>query len=160
MVNQFLINVIIAFVWTFLQPHPTWRSFLMGYAAGLLVLYLYFLAAEQRSPFYLRVVWAAAVLLGAYFYEVGRSALRVSYLILHPRLPVSPGIVRVPLDVQSPGAVATLAGMITMAPGTFTIDLSEDGRYLYVHALEAEDPDEVTAEIKERLERRILRVWR
>lgn len=158
MVNQFLINLVIAFVWTFLQPAPSWRSFIVGYLIGLSVLYV--VAAGQRSEFYVRVVWAAVVLLATYLYEVGRSAWRVSYLILHPRLPVSPGIVRVPLEVKSPGAVATLAGMITMAPGTFTIDLSEDGRYLYVHALEADDPQGVAAAIKDRLERRITAVWR
>lgn len=158
MVNQLIINVIIALVWTFLQTTFSWRSFIVGYAVGIIILYVVY--ASQGVPFYTRMVAAAAVLLGSYFYEVGRSAFRVTYLILHPRLPVKPGLVRVPLAVKSPGAVATLAGMITMAPGTLTVDRSEDGAYLYVHALEADDPEATVAAIKERLERRILAVWR
>ncbi len=158
MLNQFFINVVLAVVWMFLQPTLAWENFVVGYVLGLLI--MYFVVGRLKTRFYMSAVVAFILLLLAFLYEVMRSSVRVSYLILHPRMPVTPGLVSVPLDVKSPGAITCLAAMVTMAPGTFSVELSDDRSHLYIHALEADDPEAVAADIKHRLERRILQVWR
>ena len=65
----------------------------------------------------------------------------------------------IPLDVQTPEAIAVLAGTITMTPGTVSSDLSADGRALLVHCLETDDPVGTVATIKRRYERRLLRIF-
>lgn len=67
--------------------------------------------------------------------------------------------VTVPLDLDSPEAIATLAGTITMTPGTVSADLSADGRALLVHCLDTGDPEETVAAIKTRYERRLKRIF-
>ena len=67
--------------------------------------------------------------------------------------------VTVPLDLTSAEAIAVLSGTITMTPGTVSADLSSDGTKLLVHCLEADDPDAVVAEIKNRYERRLREIF-
>ena len=52
-----------------------------------------------------------------------------------------------------------LAGTITLTPGTVSADVSEDGKALLVHALDAENPDEVRDDIKQRYERRLKEIF-
>lgn len=65
----------------------------------------------------------------------------------------------VPLDLTSPEAITTLAGTITMTPGTVTIDLSADAKSLLVHCLHAPDPQAVVDDIKDRYERRLKEIF-
>lgn len=65
----------------------------------------------------------------------------------------------VPLDLTSPEAITTLAGTITMTPGTVTIDLSADAKSLLVHCLHAPDPQGVVDDIKTRYEGRLKEIF-
>lgn len=159
MIIQFVTNIIIAGVWMLLQETLTWQGFVLGYFIGLLV--LYFTVRRLDSPsLYIQRVVAALKLIIVFLFEVVRSGVRVSYLILHPRLPVSPGLVAVPLDVTSNEAITIFAGMITMAPGSISVELADDRSHLYVHALEAGDPHKAAAFFKNVFERHIMEVFK
>lgn len=158
MMTQFLINLIIAAVWMLLQEALTWEGFVLGYFIGLAV--LYFTARQLRAPLYTKPVIAFLKLSAVFFVEVVKSSVRVAYLVLHPRLPVSPGLITVPLDVQSDEGITMLAGLISMTPGSLSVEVSEDRAFLYVHALEADDPEASIAEFKEVFERRIMEVYK
>jgi multicomponent Na+:H+ antiporter subunit E len=66
----------------------------------------------------------------------------------------------VPLDAVSDLEIAVLANLITLTPGTLCLDVSEDRRTLYVHAMFVSEPDQVRREIKQRFERWILTLLR
>lgn len=156
MMTQFVTNVVIALAWMFLQDTLTLNNLILGYIIGLAL--LYFAVRRSDTPFYLNRVLAGLELGLVFLYEVARSSLRVAYLILHPKLPVNPGLVAVPLDVTTDAQITILAGMITMTPGTLSVDVSPDRAYLYVHALELDDPDDARASFKNVFERRIMEV--
>lgn len=65
---------------------------------------------------------------------------------------LQPAFVEIPLELSDPYGVTALASIITLTPGTVSVQLSEDRRTLHVHALDAPDPDAVVAGIKERYE--------
>jgi multicomponent K+:H+ antiporter subunit E len=65
----------------------------------------------------------------------------------------------VPLEIRAPEAITTLASTITLTPGTVSSDLSDDGRSLLVHCLDAPDGDEVVAQIKQRYEARLKEIF-
>lgn len=67
--------------------------------------------------------------------------------------------VAVPLDIRTPEAITTLAGTITMTPGTVSADTSADGRSLLVHCLDEMDTDAVREQIKQRYERRLKEIF-
>lgn len=66
-------------------------------------------------------------------FSIVKANLQVAYLILHPRLPIDPTLIKLRTQLRSSVAQVTLANSITLTPGTVTIDLKE-GRYL-IHAL-------------------------
>lgn len=70
-----------------------------------------------------------------------------------------PCFITIPLDIRSPEAITTLAGTITMTPGTVTADLSADGRALLVHCLDTGDPAGEVAAIKQRYEARLKEIF-
>ena len=65
----------------------------------------------------------------------------------------------VPLDIRVPEGIATLAGTITMTPGTVSSDLSADGKALLVHGLHVPDEAGTIANIKSRYEARLLEIF-
>lgn len=79
--------------------------------------------------------------------------------ILGPEKNIRPGFVWVPLDIKSAHGLAALVGLTTMTPGKLSAELSEDHRYLLVHCFHLDDPQGVIDEIKERYEKRLLRIF-
>ena len=88
------------------------------------------------------------------------SNVQVAYWVLFRRgESLRSTFITVPLDLRTAEAITALAGTITLTPGTVSADLSADGRSLLVHCLEAPDPDEVVAQIKDRYERRLKEIF-
>lgn len=83
------------------------------------------------------------------------ATLRAVY---SPRGSVTPAILAVPLDEKSPLGITIFANMITLTPGTTTLDVSEDQHHLYVHALDAPDPEQAIRDMKSSLESRVKEV--
>jgi multicomponent Na+:H+ antiporter subunit E len=101
----------------------------------------------------------AVLSLGAFVaWELLLSNVRVARVILFPRRHLRPVLVAVPLDVRSDAAITLLANVLTLTPGTLSVDVSTDRRTLYVHALSAPDPDALVRDVKERFEPRVRRV--
>ncbi|MCU0483522.1 MAG: Na+/H+ antiporter subunit E [Chloroflexi bacterium] len=110
----------------------------------------------------------------AYFGKVGRVAgfvlfylrelvvanLRVAYDVVTPTHHMHPGIVAVPLEARTPGEITLLANLITMTPGTLSLDVSDDHTVLYVHGMFVDDPEAFVDEVRRGLERRVLEVMR
>jgi len=90
--------------------------------------------AFERTPSVgtLGTVLRSAVFLPVLLAAVVRSNLALTAVVLDPRLPVDPAVVRVPAP-ESRFARALLANSITLTPGTLTLDVVDDE--LVVHAL-------------------------
>ena len=80
------------------------------------------------------------------------SNVEVTRRVLGPEAAIQPGFLRVPLDLTDDWAITTLAGIITMTPGTLTADVAADRSYLLVHAFHVDDADAIVASIKTRYE--------
>jgi multicomponent Na+:H+ antiporter subunit E len=78
----------------------------------------------------------------AFLWEVIKSNVDVAYRVLHPKMPINPGIVRVPVTLESQYGKTILANSITLTPGTLTLDVK--GQNFYVHWLNIQtyDPEE------------------
>jgi multicomponent K+:H+ antiporter subunit E len=87
-------------------------------------------------------------------YDVAMSNIEVARRILGPE-----SALRVPIALTDPYAIATLAGIITMTPGTLTCAVAPDGRSLLVHALHLEDADALVAEINSRYEKPLMEIF-
>lgn len=74
-------------------------------------------------------------------WQIVLSALRVTRLILDPRLPISPTLVRVDALQKTTVGLVTYANSITLTPGTISVEASARGNCLWVHALERSSAD-------------------
>ena len=102
--------------------------------------------ARMRAPaVVLRLALRVAV-------DVVLSNLEVARLILSRRARIHSRFIRVPCALEDPTAVSILAGIITLTPGTLTVDISPDMRVLTIHCLHAPDPQGVIDAIRERYE--------
>jgi multicomponent Na+:H+ antiporter subunit E len=108
----------------------------------------------------LRRLARAGGLAGYFFWELVVSNVRVAIEVLSPRFRMQPGIVGIRLDAQTDLEITLLANLITLTPGTMSVDVSEDRRTLYIHGLYVEDRNAFERSIKEGFERRVLEVLR
>ncbi len=92
-------------------------------------------------------------------YDIVKSNIEVTRRVLGPVSRIKPGFVWVPLAIREPHGIYALAGIITMTPGTLSADLSDDRRFLLVHALNVDDPDALVADIKARYEAPLLEIF-
>lgn len=100
-------------------------------------------------------------LVGAFVRELFSSAFSVAKEAWRPRIAVRPGLLEIPLEVESDVEITVLASLISLTPGTLSIEVSPDRRSLYVHALIVDDAGEtIRASIRDRLERPVQRAFR
>lgn len=90
-----------------------------------------------------------------YVWEVVASNIRVAVLILMPVDRLKTGIVRVPIEPCSDRELTLLANLITMTPGSLSVDVSSDRTALYVHVMDNRDPEEIRESIRSGLQKRI-----
>ncbi len=92
-------------------------------------------------------------------YYIVQANFDVVYRVLHPDMPIKPGIVRVRTGLKTPTGITTLANSITLTPGTLTVNVTEDG-ILYIHWINvlSTDDEEAAAHITARFEWFIKRI--
>jgi len=97
--------------------------------------------------------------MGILIWECIKANFDVAYRVLHPAMPIKPGIVKFKLNLQSDFARTMLANSITMTPGTIAVDIVGD--YLYVHWIyvSSEDPEEYSQKIAGRFEKYIKKTF-
>lgn len=108
---------------------------------------------------YLRKIWQWVRFLGFFIYELTLASLRITWDIMTPRHRMRPAILGIPLDITTDEEITTLANLITLTPGTLSLDISSDRSVLYIHAMYVEDVEQFKRDIKERLERRVKELF-
>lgn len=156
--NLFFINTFIALGYVAVQGQLTLSGLLIGFALGYLALWLTQPLYGQSR--YFQRVPKSVLLLGSFIVELVHSNLRVFWDVITPGHISRPGIVGVPLRAETEIEILLIANMISLTPGTLSIDLSDDRRTLYVHVMFLDDPDRFRKSIKDGLERRLLEVIR
>ena len=98
------------------------------------------------------------VYLVVFVWECIKANIDVAYRVLHPAMPIRPGIVKVKTTLKSDMAKMLLANSITMTPGTISVDIIGD--YLYIHwiYISSDDPEVYTGIITGAFEKYIKRI--
>jgi multicomponent Na+:H+ antiporter subunit E len=157
--NGFVLNLLLALAWIAISGDVSLGNLVIGFGLGLVV--LFFTQSIVGQPTYLLRMWRILNLLIFFVWELILANLRLAYDVLTPGYHLRPGVVAIPLDARTDMEITLLANMITLTPGSFSLDVSADRRVLYVHAMYLdEDIDEFRRKIKNGFERRILEVLR
>ncbi len=94
-----------------------------------------------------------------FLYDLCVSSIRVAYDVLTPTDLSKPAILEMPLDVKSDIEILLVTNLISMTPGTLSLDVTPDRKTLIVPAMFAEDPDAVIKSLKSGMERMVKEVF-
>ena len=151
-----LIYFVVSFiVWLLLTWSLQVQVVIAGLAASIVVSLLFheILPKEHHmfvSP--MRIFWLL-VYIPVFLYYVIIANIDVVYRVLHPKMPIKPGIVKIKTNLKTESAITGLANSITLTPGTLTVDLTNDG-FLYIHWINVKsiETEEATKHIAQRFE--------
>ena len=110
-------------------------------------------AGRVRRP------WVAIRLAGVVLWDIVTANVAVARRVLGPMSRLRPGFIEVPLDLAHPDAVALLASIIAITPGTVAADIDEARARILVHVLDLADPNTFVSEIKHRYERPLKEIF-
>jgi multicomponent K+:H+ antiporter subunit E len=117
------------------------------------------LAALTPRVTTLRRTGLALRLLAVFIGDIIIANIEVARRILGPESAIRPRFVWVPLRIANPQGIAVFASMITMTPGTLSVDVSEDRRWLLVHAFNVDDEAALVKEVQQRYERPLMEIF-
>ncbi len=154
-------NIVLAITWCLLQEKFTLVEFVLGYLYGYGILYALRTVLDDKkdqrqslkSGDYFAITARSIGYFFVFLQELIKANLEVVKIVLSRELKMTPGIIAYKLDVKTDAGITLLANSITLTPGTLSIDLSEDRKTLYVHALHMEDAEELEQSIRNSLEK-------
>jgi multicomponent Na+:H+ antiporter subunit E len=155
--NLLIINMFLAILWSALTGVFTLENLTTGFILGYLTLFVlrgafgktyYFLRVSQIVRFSLFFLWELLI-----------ANLRVARDVLRPGpLRMKPRVIAVPLEHCGDIGVTLLANVLSLTPGTLSLDVAADRCVLFVHAIHAPDAEKAILEIKQGFERLVLNI--
>jgi multicomponent Na+:H+ antiporter subunit E len=148
----------LALAWVAATGVFTFGNLFAGFVVGFLV--LVFTRRIIGAPQYIIKVRQVLGLLGFFVWELILANIRVAYDVLTPWHILRPGVIAVPLDASTDMEITILSNLITLTPGTLSLDVSVDRKVLYIHAMYIDDVEKTRQKIKNGFEKRVLEVFR
>ena len=157
----FLLNVALAIIWVALTGEAHFINFLEGFLLSGLVIWVLYGTVDDPPPYrgFTRVRYRYLPRFIIYFCkELIIASLTVTYYIIAPQRKLTPGVVAVPLDLKTDLQITVLANLITLTPGTLSLDVSTDRQVIYVHTITMKDAQSFREGIKSGFEKRVLEI--
>jgi multicomponent Na+:H+ antiporter subunit E len=148
--------LVVTFVlWLVLSSKFNWPELICG---GLVCLIISLFGAHMYSKLgfpslSMKMVLFFLIYIIVLFWEIIKANFDVAYRVIHPKMPIKPGIVVIKTHLKSDVAKMILANSITLTPGTFTLDVIGDKLLIHWINVKTEDIDEVTSLIGHRFEK-------
>ena len=158
MVKQFLMNLLLSFIWVALTGSLFFSNFFFGFLLGFFLLWL-MNRSEDDQRYFSRVPKIIGFFL-YFIYEMLKANLQVAYDVITPKFFMKPGIVRYQMNAKSDFEINLLSTVISLTPGTLILDISEDKKVLYIHVMYLKDKNKFIRQIKNGFERRLLEILR
>ena len=154
----FLWNLILAITWTLLTGQVTLGNLIAGLIVGYFILWI-ILRGEGKASYFNKINLVVRFIF-FYLWNLILASLKIAYDVITPRHHMRAGVIAVPLDAQTDAEITALANLITITPGTLSLDVSTDRKVLYIHAMYIDGKEELIRNIKMDLEKRVLEMLR
>jgi multicomponent Na+:H+ antiporter subunit E len=155
--SLYAISILMAVIWATVSGSFTLLNLIFGFVLSILTLWL--LRERFVEPGYTSRARRILSLVLLFLVELAKSAWRVAILVLKPNMDLKPGIFAYPLTVKSDWEISLLANLITLTPGTLSVDVSDDRSTLYVHAIDCSDVEAARRDIAEGFEKKIMEAF-
>lgn len=156
--NGFTWNILLALIWVAVSGDFSGASLLAGFLLGYIILGVTLRDVPAFSG-YVRRVPKVIRFVGFFARELFVSNLRVAYDVVTPTDYMRPAVIAVPLDAKTDGEITFFANLLSLTPGTLSLDVSSDRRVLYIHIMYLDDLQETHKQIKY-FESRVLELLR
>ena len=153
------INLILTLVWSGLLGGITLSNLVSGFVVSYFLLWLVTRGQRGHAGYFGKLPRVLGFIV-YYLWELIKSNAIIAYDVLTPTHHMKPGVIGIPIEAKTDLEIAALANLITMTPGTLSLDISPDRKTLYVHAMYIHDPEELRRDIKENFEPRVLALLR
>lgn len=158
--NVFAVNILLAFVWCGLVASFSLLNLIFGFALGFGALWLAKPLYNIRTNYFSRS-WRIVQLIVYFLWELIISSVQVAWTVMTPwRERPQPAVVAMPLDVHSDLEILLVSSLISLTPGTLSLDVTEDRNTLYVHTMFGDDPEATVKALKSGMEHRVAEVFR
>jgi len=151
-------NLALALAWVGMTGALNASNLVVGFGVGYIVLLI--LQGPLAMRGHLHRVRRSVELLAIFVWEMLLANLRVAWDVVTPTHLMRPGVIAVPLDARDDVEILVLANMVSLTPGTLSLDVSDDRTVLYIHAMYLHDRERIVRGIKNGFERRLLEVLR
>lgn len=155
--KYFLANIVLAIIWLILTGNFNEVNFLFGFVFSYFILWL--LVPRTESRLYFKKVFKSISFLFYFLFELLKANLRVAYDIITPHHHMKPGILAVPLDAKSGLEITILSNVVTLTPGTLSMDVSDDRMVMYIHFMYIYNEKDARDQIKN-FEKKIIEILR
>ena len=157
--DLFIYNILLSLLWALLTGEVSVGSLATGFLLGYVALVLLYPATGKKSSYFQKTLQFIRFAL-FFTKELIVSSYRVAIDVVKPLPLMRPGVVGIPLDAETDLEITLLANIISLTPGTLSLDVSPDRKTLYIHAMYVLNPDDLRREIKDGLEHRLLELLR
>ena len=154
----FFWNILLAAAWVLMTGSFEFLNYVFGFAIGYTVILLMSRSVSALTDYPRRLPRAIYFLL----YLIGeliKSNVKIAFDIITPTFLGKPGVIGIELDARTNLEITLVANLISLTPGTLSLDVSANKKILFVHAMYLINEDAVRAELKH-LEQRLLKVMR
>jgi multicomponent Na+:H+ antiporter subunit E len=154
MLAHLMLSVMLALLWCLLLEQFSARAFVVGYLIGTALLFV--LRRMTGETVFFRKLGVCLRLAAVFAWDMLVANVQVAWWILRPRLRVQPALIRLPIRLKSDAAITMLANMISLTPGTLTVDVAADRTSLLVHCLNVPNIEAAKRTIREHFEKPLL----
>jgi multicomponent Na+:H+ antiporter subunit E len=158
MQKQFLLNLLLTFVWVALTGSFVFINFFFGFVLGYFILWTLNRRSDEGG--YFKRLPKIINFFFFFLYELLLANLEVAYDLATPKFYMKPGILRFELKAKTDMEITLLSNLISLTPGTMVIDVSDDRTVLYIHAMYVRDRKKFIKVIRDGFERRLLDILR
>jgi len=151
-------NLLLALAWVVLSGDFTGLNLTVGLVFGYITLVLIEPQVEALQGYPARIPRILGFL-GFFIKELLMANLKVGFDILTPPWHMKPGVIAMPLDARTELEITMVANLISLTPGTLSLDVSDERKVLYIHAMFLDDEEELRRNLKE-MEYRALELFR
>jgi len=156
--NGLLLNLLLAFAWAAMTADFSFVSFATGAVLGFFALWIS-QPLTGIDAMYFKRFWRSVYLALYFIWELLLSSIKVAWDVIRPVPQNKPALIEVPLSVKTDFEILLLTNLISLTPGTLSVDVTDDRETLIVHAMFGDDAEEITRDIKTGFERLIMGVF-
>jgi multicomponent Na+:H+ antiporter subunit E len=161
--SRIIVFILSFLAWLALTGTADIPQIFVGLIVALIVALLagqFLVTTTKKNPFPKRFFYGILYLF-KFVWEMLKANLHVAYIVIHPNLPIKPGIIKIKTKLKKDTSLTILSNSITLTPGTLTVDINPEKQDLYIHWIDIKstDVEENTKNVGGRFEPLLMEVF-